>query len=278
MKNIDEKSPAMKTNVSFIRDSWNWSLGKVKNGRGFTLIELLVVIAIIAILASMLLPALARAKESGNRIKCLNNMKQLEVALRLYGDDNDGYYPPSTNSFRWPSLLQDVYRTTNVLICPSDALRGPPLTGSGPAGSADAAQRSYFINGWDDYFLTAVGPSDFMSLFMAGKYPKGMKESEVLKPTETVIFGEKKNLQAIDPADAVARDYYMDMLEGNGGNDADRIEHGCHSAIHHGKAGGSNFVFVDSSVRFIKYGGTTWPLNLWAVSDTDRANYAFVAP
>ncbi len=111
-----------------------------QDGAGFTLIELLVVIAIIAILAAVLLPALSRAREAGKGAVCLNNLRQVDTATRLYVDENNGYLPQAASdptqtgniSLWWTTKLSIYLGGTNyisvaggtlpVLVCPSNRL------------------------------------------------------------------------------------------------------------------------------------------------------------
>jgi prepilin-type N-terminal cleavage/methylation domain-containing protein len=226
----------------------------------FTLIELLVVIAIIAILASMLLPSLGRAKQAGQRMSCLDNMKQIGMANIMYAQDNNSFYPPRLATNRWPQALFPYYKTTNILVCPVDAIHNPMTGGDGnPSNIANNASRTYMMNGFNDYFYTNLDSAAFQS-YLGGTYPQGLAEFKILFPSDTILFGEKK---------PTTGQYWMDMLEisGDVGNDLSELNQTNHVT-------GSDYCFADNSAVLLPANKDLWPQNLWAVTAASRINDA----
>ncbi|HEY3328754.1 MAG TPA: DUF1559 domain-containing protein [Capsulimonadaceae bacterium] len=96
----------------------------MKNTKGFTLIELLVVIAIIAILAAILFPVFAKAREKARQTSCVNNVKQIMLAAAQYSQDNDEYFPPTyrnDNVTPWYVILDPYTKSPNSYVCASDS-------------------------------------------------------------------------------------------------------------------------------------------------------------
>lgn len=157
----------------------------VRDRRGFTLIELLVVIAIIAILAAILFPVFAKAREKARQTACLSNMKQIGLGMMMYMDDYDGVYPPhyTTNPAgssgpysAWPQMVYAYIKNSQIFVCP-DRSDLTPMTDPGAltatAYSQAQTQVTYGMNYWLDSY-----------------YYKDATESGIALPAETVWFAE----------------------------------------------------------------------------------------
>ena len=217
--------------------------------QGFTLIELLVVLMIIGALTAILVPTLSRAKENAKKTKCLSNVRQLQIALQLYADSNDGRVPSREyeEGAVWVDRLEPYYTNRKLLHCPTD--------------KKDVDQ-SYLLNGFTDYFAMnsyASNWDEFFGAYKTGGF-EGMKLSDIIKPADTITIGEKR----ADSDD----DSYMDIWppEYGGSDHLTEVAHGKHGSRRNVRSSGSNYAFADGSVRFLKYGAAFYPKNLWAVT------------
>jgi len=121
-----------------------------RKSQGFTLIELLVVISIIALLMSMLMPALSRVKDQAKAVVCMSNLKQWAVAYWMYTEDNKGLF---ARDYYWWDDLKPYYEEDNMRFCPTATKcfnQGArcPFTAWTDSAFPDVPMGSYGFNTW----------------------------------------------------------------------------------------------------------------------------------
>jgi prepilin-type N-terminal cleavage/methylation domain-containing protein/prepilin-type processing-associated H-X9-DG protein len=145
---------------------------------GFTLIELLVVIAIISILAGILFPTFARAREAARQTACRSNLKQISTALMMYSEDYDesltpAFYSDGTNFTYWPAMLNPYVKNGALYKCPSDSNAQNTLDTTSPAAMAADTQVSYGFNWISLSGISLAGiqkPSDTVGYVDCGNF------------------------------------------------------------------------------------------------------------
>ena len=245
------------------------TMGRSSRKRGFTLIELLVVIAIIAILAAILFPVFARARENARRASCSSNLKQLGLALIQYNQDYDGGFPVSYYNSGWqPAGTEGGYTATatypytksaQIWTCPSQN------SGDFPKFQTDLSQPATIKMTYAINFYIMSRKADAPAMVNEASIPApseiiAIAEAGGLNPNPTINLNDSWNQVYATPATGCTPSYYDCRRQGT-----PHFE-------------GANYLFCDGHVKYmpITRAGVNTPecAQLWGRTSNTGAGIA----
>lgn len=210
--------------------------------RGFTLIELLVVIAIIAILAAILFPVFARARENARRASCQSNLKQIALGVTMYAQDYDEKLPctrvsstaySATQPYAWADNLQPYLRSTQIFQCPSET------NSEGTGVTAWGASPVAYAPGYSDYYMNTA--------------TRGISDAAFNSPALTVLLGDGDSGNSNNSYDGCLESWADQTAGDSAGAACTAAEPYITNLTPAGRhLDGANYAFADGHVKWLK--------------------------